>query len=290
MRAGERVRSTAAATVFAILSLQAAPAIARDEPLWEAGIGAAALHFPDYRGSAQSHTYGLPAPYFVYRGEVFKADRHGLRGTLFNSDWIDLNLSVGASLPVDSSKNRAREGMSNLKPSVEIGPSLDITLWRAADRRAKLDLRLPLRGAVTVESDARFIGGQFSPHVNIDIHDPMGFGGWNLGVLVGPVFTDARHNRYFYSVPSRYATASRPAYDAPGGGFAGTEFIVAISKRFPKFWVGGFARYDTLKGAKFEESPLVTSKRYLAGGIGVSWIFGQSSQRVPVNEFGDTPR
>ena len=283
------MRSALAASVLAALTLTPAAATARDEPLWEAGIGAAALRFPDYRGSEQSHTYGLPAPYFVYRGEILKADRHGLRGTLFNSDWIDLNLSVAASLPVDSSKNRAREGMADLKPSVEIGPSLDLTLWRAADRRAKVDLRMPLRGAVTVESDPRFIGGQFFPHVNIDIHDPLGFGGWNLGMLVGPVFTDKRHNRYFYSVPAQYATAERPAYETDGG-FAGTEFIVALSKRFPKFWVGGFARYDTLRGAKFESSPLVTSKRYFAAGIGVSWIFGQSSQRVPVNEYGDQAR
>ena len=283
------MRSALAASVLAAASLGSAQALARDEPLWEAGIGVAGLHFPDYRGSDQSHNYALPAPYFVYRGEILKADRHGLRGVLFNSDWIDLNMSVGASLPVDSSKNRAREGMDDLRPSIEMGPSLDITLWRAADRRAKLDLRLPLRGAVTVESSPRFIGGQFFPHINIDVHDPMGFGGWNLGVLAGPVFIDQRQAHYFYSVPMRDATAQRPAYDARGG-FAGTELLVAVSKRFPKFWVCGFARYDSLNGAKFEASPLATSKRYFAAGLGVSWIFGQSSQRVQVNEYGDTPK
>jgi len=272
------------------MALPCAPALAREEPLWEAGLGVAALHFPDYRGSDQSHTYGLPAPYFVYRGEILKADRHGLRGTLFNSDRIDLNLSVGASLPVDSRKNRAREGMPDLRPSIEAGPSLDVTLWRTAERRAKLDLRLPVRAAVTVESDPRFIGGQFFPNLNLDVHDPLGFAGWNLGMLVGPVFTDARYNRYFYSVPTQYATAQRPAYDAPGGGFAGTELIVALSKRFPRFWVGGFARFDTLRGAKFEDSPLVTSKRYAAAGIGISWILGESSQRVTVTEYGDERR
>lgn len=276
----------------AALVLAALPAtgFAREEPLWEAGLGVAALTFPDYRGSEQSHTYGLPAPYLVYRGEILKADRHGLRGTLFNSDWIDLNLSVGASLPVDSRKNRAREGMPDLRPSVEAGPSLDLTLWRTANRRSQLDLRLPVRAAVTVESHSRFIGGQFFPHLNVDVHDPLGFGGWNLGVLAGPVFTDSRYNRHFYSVPAQYATADRPAYDAPSGGYAGTQFIVALSKRYPRFWVGGFARFDTLRGAKFEDSPLVTSKRYVAGGIGISWILGESSQRVPVTEFGDAPR
>ena len=68
------------------------------------------------------------------------------------------------------------------------------------------------------------------------------------------------------------------------------QFIVALSKRFDRFWVGGFARYDTLKNAAFEESPLVTSKRYVAAGFGISWIFKESSQRVAVNRFGDERR
>jgi MipA family protein len=257
------------------------PAAARDEPLWEAGLGVAALSFPDYRGSSHTRTYALPAPYFVYRGDFFKADRHGLRRTFFKREDIDLNLSVGASLPVDSGDDPVRAGMPDLKPSVEFGPSLDLTLWRSADRQAKLDLRLPLRAAFTVESRSRFIGGQFFPHANVDVRGPFGLQGWNLGVLAGPVFTDARSNRYFYEVAPEFATASRPAYAAPGGGYAGLQFLVALSKRYPRFWIGGFARYDTLKGAAFEASPLVASKRYVAGGIGISWILGESSERVP---------
>jgi len=282
-----RIAALAAVAALAIVPSQA---LALDEPLWEAGLGLAGLHFPDYRGSSQSRDYVLPAPYFVYRGEFLKADRHGLRGIFFRTDRLDLNLSVGASLPVDSSKNRAREGMPDLKPSIELGPTLDVTLWRALDRRAKLDLRLPVRGAVTVESSPRFIGGQFFPHLNVDVHDPLGFGGWNLGVLAGPVFTDGRYNRHFYEVRAEHAAAGRPAYSPPGGGYAGVQFLMALSKRFPKYWVGGFARYDMLRGAEFEDSPLVTSKRYFAAGIGISWILGQSSRRVPVNEFGDPAR
>lgn len=268
----------------------ASAASAREEPLWEAGIGIAGVHFPDYRGSSQSRSYALPAPYFVYRGDFFKADRHGMRGVFFKDDRIDLNLSVGASLPVDSSGNRAREGMPDLKPSIEVGPSLDITMWRSADRRARLDLRLPVRVAFTVESHSRFIGGQFYPHANVDIHDPFGFSGWNLGVRAGPMFNDGRNNRYFYEVPPQLATAGRHAYAAPGSGYAGMQFLMAVSKRYPSFWIGGFARYDTLGRANFEDSPLVTSKRYLAGGIGLSWIFRESSVRVPVTEHGDARR
>lgn len=279
-----RIAATAAAW-----AIGASPALAREEPLWEAGIGVAAVHFPDYRGSDHGRTYALPSPYIVYRGDFFKADRHGMRGIFFKTDRLDLNLSVGASLPVDSSESPVREGMPDLEPSIELGPSLDVNLWRTPDRRAKLDLRLPVRGAVTIESDPRYIGIQFFPHLNVDIHDPGGLAGWNLGMLAGPVFTDSRYNRHFYAVPRGLATATRPAYE-PGSGYAGAQFIVALSKRFPNFWIGGFARYDTLRGAAFEDSPLATSKRYAAGGIGISWIFAQSSRRVTVNPFGDQVR
>ena len=281
-----RLQCVAAALASSAIALSAH---AREEPLWEAGVGVAGLHFPDYRGSSQSHNYALPAPYIVYRGDFFKADRHGLRGVFFQTDRIDLNLSVGASLPVHSSDNQARQGMPDLKPSLELGPSLDLTLWRTEDRRARLDLRLPLRGAMTLASDPRYIGAQLFPHLNVDLHDPAGLQGWNLGILAGPVFTDSRYNRHFYAVLPQYATSTRRTYE-PGSGYAGAQFLVALSKRFPRFWVGGFARYDTLRGAAFEESPLVTSKRYAAAGIGVSWIFAESSQRVTVNPYGDTPR
>src|SRR5258706_5520103 len=129
------------------------------DPLWEGGIGVAGLRFPHYRGSDQAKTYAFPAPYFVYRGEIFKADREGARATFLRNDRVDLNLSVGASFPVKSSDDRAREGMPDLKPSVELGPSFDITLWRDVGRTMKLDLRMPLRGAMTIESSPRFIGG-----------------------------------------------------------------------------------------------------------------------------------
>jgi len=279
------VRLARNATVLA-MTLACAPALALEEPLWEAGLGVAALGFPNYRGSSRSRTYGLPAPYFVYRGEFLTADRHGLRGIFFKTDRVDLNLSVGASLPVDSEDDPVRAGMPDLKPSFELGPSLDTTLWRSADRRAKVDFRLPVRGAITAESEPRFVGTQFFPHLNLDVAGPFGHAGWNLGLLAGPVFTDSRYNRHYYGVRPEYATATRPAFE-PEGGYAGTQFIAALSKRFPKFWIGGFLRYDTLRNAEFAASPLVTSKRYVAGGVGISWIFAESSRRVKVEPSGD---
>lgn len=267
--------------ILAALAIALAPlAQAREEPLWEAGVGGASLHLPDYRGSSRSRNYLFPLPLFVYRGEILKADREGVRGVLFDSDRVELQLSVGASLPVDSERSPLREGMESLRPAVEIGPSAVIHLWKSPVTGAKVDLRMPLRAAVTVESHPRYIGVQFFPHLNVDLEDVPGLKGWNVGMLAGPVFTDRRYNEYFYSVGEADATAARPAYAARGG-YGGLQFILGASRRIDRWWVGAYARYDDLRGAVFEPSPLVDSRRYLAGGIGVSWIFAQSERKAP---------
>ena len=67
----------------------AIPSYAKEAPLWEVGLGAGAIAFQDYRGSDTTHAYPLPVPYIVYNGKFLKADRDGVRGTLFNQDWID---------------------------------------------------------------------------------------------------------------------------------------------------------------------------------------------------------
>jgi MipA family protein len=254
-------------------------ALAKEEPLYEYGLGIGAIAFEDYRGSDTAHGYPLPLPYLLYNGKFLKANRDGIRGTLFNQDLFELNLSFDATTPVRS--DRERSGMPDLKSTVELGPSFDLHLMRSADRRVKLDLRMPVRAAVTVEDSPKIIGWTFTPRLALDIRDPLGFDGWNLGLLTGPLFADRRYQDYFYSVAPQYATPSRPTYQAASG-YSGTQFISALSKRFPKFWFGAYARYDTLSGATFVDSPLVQRKSYLAGGIGFSWIIGRSSQMVEV--------
>ena len=256
---------------------------AAERPLWELGAGISALSLPDYRGSDQSSLYAIPFPYLIYRGEFLKADRHGIRGTLFGSDRIELNLSLGASLPVNSDDNRARQGMPDLQPTVEFGPSLNLNLWRTPDLRTRLDLRLPIRTAVTVKGGMDEVGWVFSPRLNLDIADVAGRPGWNMNVLAGPMVGSERNHDYFYSVAPQYATADRPAFDAKGG-YAGSQFMVTISKRYPKYWLGAFVRQDTLKGAVFADSPLVKREDYFAAGVGIAWILGESSTRVEAVE------
>lgn len=250
-------------------------------PLWELGLGVAGLRLPDYRGSDQSRNYLLPLPYVVYRGTWLKADRDGARALLFDSQRIKVDVSVAASTPSRSSDNAARAGMPNLSGTFELGPNLNITLERSSKDRWKLDLRLPLRAAVTIERSPRFVGTTFSPNLNLDV-GAVG-GGWNLGLLAGPVFADRKYHAYYYGVDPAYARDDRPAYQAHGG-YAGWRALAATSRRFGNTWVGAFLRYDDLHGASFDDSPLLRRSSALTFGFGVSWILATSSELVAASD------
>lgn len=260
-----------------------ADTIAEEKPEWEIGLGVGALSFPAYRGSDEQINIALPVPYIVYRGDWLRADREGFRGIFFDSDRVNLNLSMNVSIPVDSDRVDARDGMPDLKPTLEIGPSLNFTLWHSQDRQRKIELRLPARYAITADSNPESVGWQFTPRLTLDIIDPAKFNGWNLGFLAGPIYGSKKQHDYFYSVDERYATATRNAYDASGG-YAGWQILSSLSKRFPNYWIGGFIRYDSLHDAVFADSPLVTSEHYVAGGIAVAWIIGESSKRVTTDD------
>lgn len=251
------------------------------KPLWEFGLGIGAYAFNDYRGSDTTHAYPIPVPYFIYRGEIFKADREGPRARFFNREVVELNLSVNATTPVRN--DSARAGMPDLQPTLELGGSLSFRLWRSADQRLKLDLRLPARAAVTVEASPRMIGVYAAPQMNLDLAQWHGDSGWKLGLLAGPLFADHRYNSYFYSVAPHYATADRPAY-AASAGYAGTQTLISLTRRYPAFWVGAFIRHDFLGGSSFAASPLVKTTNYWSGGIGATWMIGQSARMIVTDE------
>ena len=250
---------------------------AGDAPLWEAGAGVAVIDFPDYRGSDERQSYVLPVPYVVYRGEFLKVDRQNVRGLFFKSEKAELDVSLNGSVPVKSADNRARQGMPDLEPTLEIGPTLNLFLLHSEPNKTNLDLRLPLRPVIDV--NAKHLGYVFQPQFNLDVRDLGGNAGWNLGLAAGPIFADQRYHQHIYGVDPAYATAVRPAYAARGG-YAGSQFISALSKRFPHYWIGGFVKWDTLHDAVFEDSPLVKSKQYFTVGFAVSWIFAESKTLV----------
>ena len=260
-------------------SVLAGNAWAVEKPLWEAGAGIGVVSMPDYRGADQSHSYALPIPYLVYRGDFLQVDRQKIRGLLFSRDWGELDVSLNGSIPVKSDQNTARRGMPSLDPTLEIGPQLNVFLSKGA--RHDLQLRLPVRMVEAMDGlHGRPVGHIFSPVLNLDLYPGNN---WNIGVSGGPVWGDTAYHNYFYTVEPQYATADRPAYQAHGG-YAGAQFIVSASKRFDHMWFGAYIKDDDLNGAAFLDSPLVKRHYGFSAGFGVSWIFAESGRRVSVAE------
>lgn len=273
--------------ISVLLMVGILPAQAELLPRWEIGLGVAGLTMPDYRGSDEQRSYLLPFPYIAYRLDWLKVDRNGVRARLFDSDRIELNFSASATPPVRSNLNHAREGMPELRPMLELGPSLDINLWRKPNDGIRMDLRLPLRAAVTASSRPQASGWNFSPRLNIDFtHFGMPIGSkedWKLGLSGGPIFADHRLNSYIYSVAPEYAQPTRRVYQARGG-YGGTQLMVSLSRQYGNLWVGAYARHDSLNGAVFEESPLVKRSTYNTAGFALTWTLGRSSEIIDTGE------
>jgi MipA family protein len=117
-------RTTCLGLTCTVIFYACSVACAQKLLLWEAGLGVAPITFPDYRGADEQSNFVLPLPYFVYRGERLKVDRNGPRGILFDTKRLQLDLSLNASIPVESDDNEARRGMPDIDPTLEIGPVL----------------------------------------------------------------------------------------------------------------------------------------------------------------------
>jgi outer membrane scaffolding protein for murein synthesis (MipA/OmpV family) len=261
----------------------ALPAQSELLPKWEFGLGGTAFTLPDYRGSDERRGYVFPLPFLVYRGESVRVDRQGVRGIFFESDRVQLDFSVYGTPPVDSSKNQARQGMPDLDPTLEIGPLVNITLYRDRPAQQQLDLRLPMRYVIATDfSHAHGAGWVFNPNLALNLRPDLR-GRWNLGVTTGPIFATSQYHAYYYGVDPLFATPERPAYSARGG-YSGWMGLVSLSRRYGKLWAGGFARYDTLSGAAFEDSPLVRRGFSWMAGIAGAWIFAESDRKVDVFE------
>jgi outer membrane protein len=246
-------------------------------PLWEIGVGAAGIRFPDYRGSEQSRQYLLPFPALIYRGDKLKVDRQGVRGLLFDSERVVVDISLDGAVPVDSDQNAVREGMPYLDAVFEIGPSLKISLYNSELFETRFNL--PFRYAYSTDlTRLDSHGTLFHPNLSFDYN-----GLWHLGLSLGPLYASQEYHDYYYSVAPEYVTAARPAYRAEGG-YSGMRYTLGWSRRYSGFWLGAFLRYDDLSDAVFSDSPLVTQEDALMGGISFAWFFKQSARRVRVEE------
>ena len=122
-------------------------------------------------------------------------------------------------------------------------------------------------------------GLTLSPYLNYRIWQEDEGALMRYSLSAGPIFGSRRYHNYFYQVTPEFVTPERPEYN-PDSGYSGSRVTLSVTRHFKQYLIGAFARYDNLKGAVFEDSPLVETTDYLAVGVVFGWILGTSSNMV----------
>jgi hypothetical protein len=122
------------------------------DALWEMNIAAFGRSGPSYPASEHTQVDFIPLPLPVYRGTFLRVGDDTdspMRGRVFRTDRIKLDIDFDLVFGSDSDDIAARDGMPDLDLLLEVGPELDLQFvdrgWFAAD----VFLVLPVRGALS---------------------------------------------------------------------------------------------------------------------------------------------
>ena len=281
-RSGLCATLSAASLVCAAIAHGGEPPPRERLPLYEYGIVGLAAHFPHYLGSDEYQTYVFPVPYFVYRGEVLKADRDGVRTIFFRQGPWETDISLAGNPPAGD--NQARQGMDDLEALGEVGPALNYYLFDDGERD-NLYVQVALRAAFSFDFedglDARYQG--YVSDISIIFHDSRIFREQRLRfhASAGIRFGDAEMHSYFYEVAEKDVTATRPGYRAEGG-YGGLQLAGSITKDLTdSLAVSCYGRWANLEGAVFEDSPLVATRNNAFLGAMLVWKIGESAEAAP---------
>lgn len=239
------------------------------------GVGLSMMTIDDYIGADESQFYLLPTPYLYYQSDSVVIDRNAFEGNLFNSKKWHLAVDAAGSIPVDSSKNKTRQGMDDLDWVGELGPSLEY--YFDGDSRAlnRTYIDFSVRKAISTDfkkiSDTGW-SGQISLNNKKQLSTEVLGGKTVIDSTVAILFYSDRYAQYFYSVAPQYANEERSQYSASGG-YAGARLSLGGTWRRDNIWLGVFTRYTQLNNAAFEQSPLVKSNSNLLVGLSISYIF-----------------
>lgn len=251
------------------------------KPAWEVGVGLGMTALPDYRGAESSQTLVIPTPYFVYRSSEMAVAGSGVKARLFGSDRLTLDASFDFALGTVLKANQARVGMPKLPATLSLGPQISYLLWANDNDRNRLYARLPARQAFALGDSQHNAGVVVEPHLKADFRDLSFAKGWEIEAEFGPNWGNRRRHQLYYSVDPQYALASRPSYLADSG-YGGLQASLTATRRFGSWYAGGYLRYDSVRGAVFEPSPLIRRKDNISIVFGVSYVFAESDRRVAV--------
>jgi len=246
------------------------------ETFWEMGAGITALNTPHYPGSSENKNFVIPLPYFRFQSEHFEVD-DSVRGYLFESPDLRLNISGGLGVPVNSKDSTVRDGMPDLDTVLQVGPSLEFIFSGGRRQPHEFRLELPVRAAIATDlTSADYAGWIAEPRFTYETLRPFK-SGWAYRVRAGFHYASEDYHAYYYDVPAEFATPQRAEYHAQAG-YTGAFVDFTGNWRQKDLIYFAYIRYENLNGVAYEDSPLVEETNYVAVGIGLLWIFADSQK------------
>lgn len=239
------------------------------------GAGVSMMAIDDYIGADESQFYLLPTPYIFYQSDTVVIDQNAFTRDVFENKKWHLSVDAAGSIPVDSDKNKTREGMNDLHWVGELGPSLEYYFSGDSRSQDRTYLDFSIRKAINTDfkkiSDTGWTG-QVSLNNKYQFKTDIWNGKTILDSTVALLFHSDKYAQYFYSVSSDETNSTRAAYSAKGG-YAGARLSLGGTWRSGNIWIGLFTRYTYLNNSSFEDSPLVKSSSNLLVGMSISYIF-----------------
>lgn len=264
--------AVAALGTFSVLSASAqssAPA----KPLWEFGAVGLGVSQQAYPGADQQIGRALLFPFFIYRGPVLRADGEGVGVRALKTPKLELDIGFSGAFGSGSDDIEARRGMPRLGTLVEFGPRVKWNLGPGAGGNWRA--QFPLRGVFDLSDGFAGRGIAFEPEL---VYDAAPVGGWSWSGRVGAVFGNRKLNDTFYGVAPRFATATRPAYEASAG-LTALRASVTLTRPLTRDWFFfSFARIDSVSGAANRDSPLVRQTTGGSVGVGLSYTWLRSER------------
>ncbi len=246
----------------------------------EIGIGAFAMHLPQYLGSDQTDSYVVPLPYIYYLDDDFKIDRNQFTGKLWQDNHFYLDISASGGVKVNSEDNAARTDMPDLDWVFELGPSIKYYFSGDPQQSSYVYAEFFTRKATATDfSSFTDVGWRYGPSVTYQKAFSSAAisqekGEFEFTARANINFSDDKYINYYYGVDTQYQQTERQAYES-NGGYAGSDISLGLTYKIKDWWLGGFARYYYLSGAEYDASPLVKQHSNWSLGFGVAWIFYQ---------------
>ncbi|WP_413944067.1 MipA/OmpV family protein [Bdellovibrio sp. HCB-162] len=269
--------------VFLVCAVSVSEAAEESKPLWEYGFGAGYAQYAHYPAADQYAQLFLPFPTFQYRGEILRADdREGGRAYLLKNEKWSLEFSGSGSLPLDSSDNRAREGMDNLPLVLEAGPQLVYSQDHDWEFKIAVFPSVVIDGAYVRQNGGSLnlqAAYRWEKEVIGPFATPLGLSG--ILTLNAKAASQEFHKTYF-EVSSKDATSTRSQYDAVAG------FLDTQATYFQRISKGRFTLYAAVSYTDYSQSVNRTSPLHRADsnfeyGVGLTYVLGESKrQSVPL--------